>query len=152
MLIIHILPTFFFLVMQIRGNTDCFSSSMKLVGCGLERSNCLGNSMTEMGIVYPLTLSYGYIGVGATESPGVIDATGITPRYCGLIIIKYDDYMNIEYGRQIKNAEVSQISNMLQGNYITLGNTQKLLAIISEYNVDFIVFDVQSGQIQSQWQ
>eukprot|EP00347_Sterkiella_histriomuscorum_P022629 403337763 len=100
---LNILIVTLLFLQQVFGNTECFVSSMNVIGCGENQQNCVGYQTTEMGVTFPLTLNYGYIGIGASKSQNVLDMTDITVDQDGIFIIRYDDYMNVEWGKQIKN-------------------------------------------------
>eukprot|EP00347_Sterkiella_histriomuscorum_P015485 403356851 len=53
---LNILIVTLLFLQQVFGNTECFVSSMNVIGCGENQQNCVGYQTTEMGVAYPLTL------------------------------------------------------------------------------------------------
>eukprot|EP00347_Sterkiella_histriomuscorum_P009362 403341507 len=124
---------------------------MNVVGCGNQCTLGLFQT-TSQPIVFPLTLTYGYIALAGSQSLYVLDMPNQSSVYSvGIFFIRYDDYMNIEWSRAT-NMLQSSPNEIVTGNRIFLSDTQLYVTIVDTFRSQFFLFNTEKGIIESQWQ
>eukprot|EP00347_Sterkiella_histriomuscorum_P019416 403341708 len=123
---------------------------MNVVGCGNQCTSGLYQT-TSQPIVFPLTLTYGYIALAGSQSLQVLDIPNQSSVHSvGMFFVRYDDYMNIEWSRATNTLE-SSANEFVTSNRIFLSDTQLYVTIVDNYRREFYLFNTEKGIIESQW-